>query len=56
MKNISFAGHVNKEKIYPATPVDAPQGQHCTSYIANDSSLDCSRSIAKPVKSNKCEK
>ena len=31
VKNVSFAGHVNKEKALPDTPVDAPQGQHCTS-------------------------
>ena len=38
VKNISFAGHATKEKIHPGTPVDAPQGQHCTSCNANDSS------------------
>lgn len=57
VKNVSFAGHVNKEKIHPDTPVDAPQqGQHCTSYNANGSSLDCSWSIARPVKCNRCDK
>ena len=50
VKNVSFAGHVQKEKALPDTPVDAPQGQHCTSHNANDSSLDCNKSITKPVK------
>ena len=50
MKNVSFTGHVNKEKIHPA-----PQGQHCTSFNANGSSLDCSRNIAKPVQFTKCK-
>ena len=31
VKNVSFAGHVSKEKALPDTPVDASQGQHCTS-------------------------
>lgn len=41
VKNVSFAGHVNNQKIHPDSPVDEPQGQHCTSCNANDSSLDC---------------
>ena len=50
MKNVSLAGLVNKEETLPDTSMDAPQGQHCTSYNVNDSSLDCSSNIAKSVK------
>lgn len=39
VKNVSLAGHANNEKTLSDTPVDAPQGQNCASYNANDSSF-----------------